>query len=73
MNLEKFTQKSREAVFDAQQLARDLNHQAIEPAHLLMALLRQDEGVAPAVVTRIAGSVQALREELMKDLDRRPK
>ena len=73
MNLEKFTQKSREAVFDAQQLARDLNHQAIEPAHLLLALLRQDEGVAPAVVTRVAGSVLALREELMKDLDSRPK
>ena len=73
MNLEKFTQKSREAVFTAQQLARDLNHQAIEPAHLLLALLRQDEGVAPAVVTRVAGSVLALREELMKDLDSRPK
>jgi len=73
MNLEKFTQKSREAVFAAQQLARDLNHQAIEPAHLLLALLRQDEGVAPAVVTRVAGSVLALREELMKDLDSRPK
>ena len=73
MNLEKFTQKSREAVFAAQQLARDLNHQAIEPAHLLLALLRQDEGVAPAVVTRVAGSVQALREELMKDLDGRPR
>jgi ATP-dependent Clp protease ATP-binding subunit ClpB len=73
MNLEKFTQKSREAVFQAQQLARDLNHQTIEPAHLLLALLRQDEGVAPAVVTRIAGSVQAIREELTKDLDSRPK
>ncbi|NMB68796.1 MAG: ATP-dependent chaperone ClpB [Chloroflexi bacterium] len=73
MNLEKFTQKSREAVFAAQQLARDLNHQAIEPAHLLLALLRQDEGVAPAVVTRVAGSVQALREELMKDLNGRPR
>ena len=73
MNLEKFTQKSREAVFAAQQLAHDLNHQAIEPAHLLLALLRQDEGVAPAVVTRVAGSVQALREELIKDLDSRPR
>jgi ATP-dependent Clp protease ATP-binding subunit ClpB len=73
MNLEKFTQKSREAVFQAQQLAHDLNHQALEPAHLLLALLRQDEGVAPAVVTRVAGSVLALREELTKDLDNRPK
>jgi len=73
MNLEKFTQKSREAVFAAQQLARDLNHQAIEPAHLLLALLRQDEGVVPAVVTRVAGSVLALREELVKELESRPR
>lgn len=73
MNLEKFTQKSREAVFQAQQLARHLNHQTIEPAHLLLALLRQDEGVAPAILTRVAGSVQALRVELVHDLDGRPK
>jgi ATP-dependent Clp protease ATP-binding subunit ClpB len=73
MNLDKFTQKSQESVFDAQRLARELNHQAIEPAHLLMALLRQDEGVVPAIVTRVSGSVQGLREELRQDLDSRPK
>jgi ATP-dependent Clp protease ATP-binding subunit ClpB len=73
MNLEKYTQKSQEAILAAQGLARDLNHQAIEPDHLLMALLRQDEGVVPAVVTNVAGSVLALREELMHELDNRPK
>ncbi|HSQ16943.1 MAG TPA: ATP-dependent chaperone ClpB [Anaerolineales bacterium] len=73
MNLDKFTQKSQEAILAAQTLARDLNHQAIEPAHLLMALLRQDEGVVPAVVTNVAGSVSGLREELMKELENRPK
>jgi len=73
MNLEKYTQKSQEAILAAQGLARDLNHQAIDPAHLLMALLRQDEGVVPAVVTNVAGSVLALREELMQELDNRPK
>ncbi len=73
MNLEKYTQKSQEAIMAAQGLARELNHQAIEPAHVLMALLRQDEGVVPAVVTNVAGSVLALREELMQELDNRPK
>jgi ATP-dependent Clp protease ATP-binding subunit ClpB len=73
MNLERYTQKSREAILAAQRLAQELNHQAIEPAHLLMALLRQDEGVVSAIVTRIAGSVQGLREELRRDLDARPK
>jgi ATP-dependent Clp protease ATP-binding subunit ClpB len=73
MNFEKYTQKSQEAIMAAQGLARELNHQAIEPAHLLMALLRQEEGVVPAVVTNVAGSVVALREELMQELDNRPK
>ena len=73
MNLDKYTQKSQEAILQAQQLARDLHHQAIEPAHLLLALLRQDGGVVPAIVTKVAGSVQALRAELMNELDNRPK
>ena len=73
MNLEKYTQKAQEAVLASQQLAEEYNHQAIEPAHLLLALLQQPEGVVPAVVTRIAGSVQAIREDVRKDLAERPK
>ncbi len=72
MNLDKFTQKSREAVFQAQQIARDFNHQTIEPAHLLLALLQQDEGVVPAIVTKLAGSVVALRDELQTSLEKQP-
>jgi ATP-dependent Clp protease ATP-binding subunit ClpB len=73
MKLDKFTQKSQEAIFQAQEIARDYNHQNIEPAHLLLALLRQDQGIVPAIVTKVAGSVQALRAELQNDLARRPK
>lgn len=73
MDLSKFTQKSSEAIFQAQQLARDLNHQTIEPAHLLLALLQQQEGVVPAVVTKIAGSPLGIQEDVKSDLDQRPK
>ena len=73
MKLDKFTQKSQEAIFKAQEIARDYNHQNIEPAHLLLALLRQDQGVVPAIVTKVAGSVQALRDELQNELAQRPK
>jgi ATP-dependent Clp protease ATP-binding subunit ClpB len=72
MNLEKYTQKSQEALLSAQNLAQELNHPSIEPAHLLLALLRQEEGVVPALVTKVAGSVLALREEVQRDLDGRP-
>jgi ATP-dependent Clp protease ATP-binding subunit ClpB len=73
MNLEKYTQKSQEAILNARQLAEDFNHQGIEPAHLLLALLSQEDGVAPALVTRVSGSVAGLREEVANDLQDRPK
>ena len=73
MDLSRYTQKSQEAILSAQRLTQDFNHQAIEPAHLLLALLQQEEGVVPAIVTKVAGSVHALREEVYRDLDSRPK
>ncbi|MGD0003400.1 MAG: ATP-dependent chaperone ClpB [Anaerolineaceae bacterium] len=73
MNLDRFTQKAQEAILQAQQLAQDYNHQTIEPAHLLLALVQQPEGVAPAVITRVAGSTAGLSQELIKDLESRPR
>ena len=73
MNLEKFTQKSQEALFAGQRLAEEHHHQVIEPVHLLLALLSQSEGTVPAIVTKIAGSVNALRDELRQELENRPK
>jgi ATP-dependent Clp protease ATP-binding subunit ClpB len=73
MNMEKYTQKSQEAILNAQRLAQEYNHQAIEPAHLLLALLRQEDGVVPALVTKVAGSILALREEVRQELENRPK
>jgi ATP-dependent Clp protease ATP-binding subunit ClpB len=73
MDLDRYTQKSQEAILDAQRIAREYNHQAIEPAHLLLALLRQEQGVVPAVITRIAGSSQALLQEVTQDLENRPR
>ena len=73
MDLEKYTQKSQEAILSAKQLAQDYNHQSIEPVHLLAALVSQEEGVVPALVTKVAGSVAALREEIEQELEKRSK
>lgn len=73
MDLNKYTQKAQEAIIGAQALARDHNHQAIEPAHLLLALLNQTESTVPAVVTQIAGSIDVLKQELVRELSNRPK
>jgi ATP-dependent Clp protease ATP-binding subunit ClpB len=73
MNLDRYTQKAQQAILDAQELTRELQHQSIEPVHILIALLKEKEGVVPAIVTKVAGSTMALREELVKDLEKRPK
>ena len=71
MNLDRYTQKSQEAILAAQRLAQEYNHQAIEPAHLLLALLNQQEGVVPALAMKVAGGVEALRNDVAQDLDKR--
>jgi ATP-dependent Clp protease ATP-binding subunit ClpB len=73
MNLDRYTEKAQEAILQAQQLAQEFNHQTIEPAHLLLSLINQQEGVVPALVTKVSGSVTGLREELTRDLQSRPK
>jgi ATP-dependent Clp protease ATP-binding subunit ClpB len=73
MNLDRYTQKAQEAIIQSQQLAQDLDHQAIEPAHLLLALLRQPEGVVPAIVTKLSGSTEGLIKEINDSLEKQPK
>jgi ATP-dependent Clp protease ATP-binding subunit ClpB len=72
MNLDKFTQKAQEAVLEAQRQAGEYNHTQIEPEHLLLALLRQPEGVAPQVVARL-GDLNTLAGQVEAALAARPK
>jgi len=72
MNLDRYTQKAQEAILAAKALAEDSRHASIEPAHLCLALVRQPEGIVPAIVTRIAGSTGLLTEALEQDLKGRP-
>ena len=47
MNIQKFTQKSMEAVQDCEKLAYEYGNQEIEQEHLLVALLQQENGLIP--------------------------
>jgi ATP-dependent Clp protease ATP-binding subunit ClpB len=68
MDLDRYTQKAQKAIVDAQSLSEELNHSAIEPAHLLLSLIRQPQGVVPAIIERIVGSSDMLRAELEQEL-----
>ncbi len=73
MNLEKYTQKSQEALLAAQRLAQDYQQQAVEPIHLLLALVQQQDGIVRAIVTKGSGGTQAIQDELSNELEQRPK
>ena len=50
MNINKLTEKAHEAVVAAQQLAERAGHPQMEPEHLLLTLVEQEEGVVPALL-----------------------
>jgi ATP-dependent Clp protease ATP-binding subunit ClpB len=70
---EKFTVKAREAVQSAQSLADQREHQAIEPEHLLLALLEQQEGIVGPVLAKLGAQTDALRRGLDAQLGKLPK
>src|SRR5205807_9066849 len=73
MDLEKFTLKSQEAVAAAQQVAAQRSHQAVEPEHLLYALLSDPDGVVFPVVQKLGITPGTLRARDAALIERLPK
>jgi ATP-dependent Clp protease ATP-binding subunit ClpB len=72
MDLAKLTQMSRQAVTDAQVLARRLNHNEVETWHLLSALLAQENGIVPGLVVKLGLTVSALQLAVERELEKLP-
>jgi ATP-dependent Clp protease ATP-binding subunit ClpB len=72
MRMDKLTTKFQTALADAQSLAVGRDHQFIEPAHLLVALLDQQDGTVKHLLGRSNVDVNALRAQLGGLLDRLP-
>lgn len=60
MNVQKFTQKSMEAIQLAQHIASEHDNQQIEQCHILMALLMQEEGLVPQLLTKMEITVPSV-------------
>ncbi len=73
MRFDKFTTKFQQAVSEAQSLAVGNDQQFIEPQHLLLALLNQDDGGTSSLLARAGANVAGLKTALAKALDRLPK
>ncbi|WP_447777567.1 ATP-dependent chaperone ClpB [Pseudomonas chlororaphis] len=73
MRIDRLTSKLQLALSDSQSLAVGLDHPAIEPAHLMQALLEQQGGSIKPLLMQVGFDVNSLRKELSKELDRLPK
>src|SRR6202022_4068976 len=73
MRLEKLTEKAQEALQQAADLTRTLGQQAIAPEHLILALIRQEDGVGRTLLERAGASVQALEPALVSVVERFPR
>ena len=72
MNIEKFTDKAREALGDAQGIANGFGHQETDTAHLALALIRQDKGIVPAILQRMGVQLKALDVAIEEVVRKRP-
>ncbi len=72
-NINRFTQKSQEALVAAQNVAERNGNSQVEPEHLLLALLEQGEGVVPQVLGKLNLAVGALIQQTTAEINRLPR
>ncbi len=73
MQLERFTTKAQGALQDAQRLAQEHGHQAFDGEHLLLALLRQSEGLIQPLLQKLGVPPARVEQDLQTELARRAK
>jgi ATP-dependent Clp protease ATP-binding subunit ClpB len=72
MDMNRLTQKSQEALHDAQTKAVRLGHTEVDGEHLLLALLDQPEGLVPRLIEAAGADPGAVRDDVEAELSRRP-
>lgn len=72
MQFDKLTVRAQEALQSAQKLATSRNHQQLETAHVLSAMLDQDEGIVPSIVRGSGADPRSLRDSLQNIINKFP-
>ncbi|MCF0129941.1 MAG: type VI secretion system ATPase TssH, partial [Pseudobutyrivibrio sp.] len=73
MNIQKFTQKSIDAIQNTEKIAMEYGNQEMEQEHLLAALLRQDDGLIPQLFTKMGIDMNMFNSALEGALNARVK
>ena len=73
MDLQKFTQKSMEALKNAQGISAEYGNQQIRQEHLLLALMQQPDGLISELIKKLGASRESISSELEREVDKLPK
>ena len=73
MRFDKFTLKVQEALQDAQGLAGQFGHQALDLEHLLVSFLKQPEGIVSAILKKLGADPRQIEGEVRGALEKLPK
>ena len=73
MDFAKLTQMSRQAMTDAQNIARRLNHTEVDTWHLFSALVAQENGIVPGLLDKLSIPPAAVQLSVERELERIPK
>jgi len=72
-NFNKFTIRAQEALQNAQDIASQRNHSELKPLHLLLALIEDSQSLVQPILIRSGVNLEALHEEVQKQIDRIPR
>ena len=73
MDMSKFTERSQQALGDAQNMAIKHGHQEIDTLHLLLSMFRQEKGLAPALISKLGISPGEISKLLQNELKKKPR
>ena len=73
LRFDKMTLKAQEALQQAQEIAGSHQNQAVEPIHLLAALVEQADGVVPPLLARLGIRQEPLTQDVEREIERLPK
>ncbi len=73
MRFDKFTIKAQEVIQESQNIAEKYDHQQLEPEHILMALILQQEGTVPAILQKLGVDIPVILKQVEEALNKIPK
>jgi ATP-dependent Clp protease ATP-binding subunit ClpB len=73
MDMNAFTQKSQQALSEAQALAVRMGHQQVDAEHLLLALMQQEQGLVPRLLEKAGYDAGSYTAKLEEELSRQPR